>query len=396
MPSDSFIKDKKYVIYAHNGGGLEGGWDDALWEFLLRHSASQVVKVDFPFGKNPVYSSIRVAKWSEGDDKAKHTESFIKFHKPELLSYMKDFIYGIYYGFKYVRKAHLFVGMDCLLAFVGIILKRLGFVERVAYCIVDYTPVRYQNKPLNELYYFLDKFVCYRVDVVLPLHRKMIKGRVSDGRLIEERVSWVEAPSGNNSTDYKLDDYKRHDRKKIVYFGGVLKSKGAELFVPIAQSLIDRGFEDFTFICIGGGDIDYLKGQIKSSSLDAHFEVMGRIDDGREVESILFGFGVALAPYYPDDKNSFSYYADPGKVKIYLGCGLPVVITDVPPIAKDVLEAGAGEIADYCGADFAKKIMKIINDSHHQRYIANASKMGKSFSWDSIFDKVFCEVFNAE
>ena len=44
---------------------------------------------------------------------------------------------------------------------------------------------------------------------------------------------------------------------------------------------------------------------------------------------------VAVAPYAQTDET-FTRYADPGKLKAYLAAGLPIVLTDVPPNAREL------------------------------------------------------------
>jgi glycosyltransferase involved in cell wall biosynthesis len=195
------------------------------------------------------------------------------------------------------------------------------------------------------------------------------------------------APFGNNSDKYSNADYNQFDKKKIVYFGGIMRSKGAELFIPIVQALIKKGETDILFECIGGGDVEYLRNQVEENGLEKYIKIYGRMEDHSEVERLLLGCGIAIAPYYPEDKNNFSYYADPGKVKVYLGCGLPIVITDVPPIAKDIVQRNAGLIARYDADDFAEKIIHIL--SGYTDYRRAATEFGKEYSWKRIFSKVF-------
>lgn len=384
MSIEERIKNKKIAIYAHNGGGSSGGWDDGLLGYLLELNVKEIIRVDFPFGRFSVSSSVRVNIYKKGC-KCYSSQSFIKFHKPEPISYLKDFLYGIFYGFKFAKETDLFVGMDNLLALVGIILKKMGLIKKVAYCIIDYTPRRFKNPALNKLYYFIDKVACYNSDIVWPLNEVMIKGRAKDGKLDINRVKREVVPFGNNSDKYKDEDYNRYDKSKIVYFGGIMKSKGAELFVSIIQSLINRGMSNFVFECVGGGDLDYLKNEIKKNKLEKYFKIYGRVKEHKKVENILFRCGIAVAPYCPGDKNTFSYYADPGKVKVYLGCGLPIVITNVPPIAKEISVQNAGLIARYEGDDFADKILNI--NGKYSFYRDNSKKFGKEFAWSKIFNK---------
>jgi glycosyltransferase involved in cell wall biosynthesis len=135
--------------------------------------------------------------------------------------------------------------------------------------------------------------------------------------------------------------------------------------------------------------VQYIKKKADEAGMGDRVFVHGRVDDHRIVESMLFECGIAIAPYFPDDKNSFSYYADPGKIKVYLGCGLPIVITDVPPIAKELYRTKAGLISEYDVSDMADKIQEIWNEKNYLIFREHSKKLGMQFSWKNIFDAVF-------
>ena len=88
---------------------------------------------------------------------------------------------------------------------------------------------------------------------------------------------------------------------------------------------------------------------------------------------------------YPLPQSYFTITIIPGKVKFYLGCGLPIVITDVPPIAKDIEKNQSGLIAEYDSVDFCNKIIGILNN--YEIFKNNAVEFGKIFDWNSIFRK---------
>ena len=68
------------------------------------------------------------------------------------------------------------------------------------------------------------------------------------------------------------------------------------------------------------------------------FEFFGYTDHDWTL-SYLPTCGVALAPYVNEEKGTFKY-AEPLKVKDYLGCGLPIIITRVPDIANEIDKKG--------------------------------------------------------
>jgi len=375
---------KKILIYTHNTGG-DGHYDDELFSYFLNNKVNKLIKIDFPFGEKSV-KTIRFKYYRNQREKLKF-ESIFKFSTPTILSYLKDSVLGLYYGFKFGRNTDLFIGMDNLLAFVGLILKKFGIVKQVYYVVIDYMPRRYNNFILNYIYYSLDKYVLYKSDMVFSLNDKIIKSRIIDRKYNKNKVKYFITPYGNHSSLRTNSDYYNYGKNTIVYFGGIMRDKGSELFVPIVKSLIKRGFSDLKFLVIGGGDLDYLKNEVKINNLDNYFEITGRIDSHEEAENLLLKSAIALAPYYPEDKNSISYYSDMGKVKVYLGCGLPIVITDVPPIAKVIDNEKAGIITQYDPEEIAEKIIKIRNEI--DIYKKNAISLGKSFDWQKIFDSYF-------
>ena len=388
------MKQRKIVILSHSCEGTVG-IDDELFSWLQSSGYKQAVLIKFPFIHSTT-GAIKVAVLNEG--KISHYRSAIKFYRPEVLSYAKDWLYAVYYLMRFGRGADLVIGSNNLLTLAAVLARRLGIVKKVAYNIIDYTPRRYDNSFLNRIYYALDRRASYTADVVMPLDPAMTKGRSDDGKLDLKRVrQLVISPFGNNSHQYKSSDYEAADRRKIVYMGGILKNKGAELFVPIAQALLKQGYKDWHFECIGGGDVDFLKQAVAENKLSDYFTIYGRVQDQTEMERMLMGCGVAIAPYYPEDKNNFSYYADAAKVKVYSGCGLPVVITQVPPVAKAVAEAGAGLIAKYDAEDFASKIRQIVDQpAAYNRYHQAALRFGRQFAWPTIFQKMVDDIFGAD
>ena len=66
---------------------------------------------------------------------------------------------------------------------------------------------------------------------------------------------------------------------------------------------------------------------------------------------------MGIAPYVPDP-NSFTWYADPGKPKVYLGCGIPVIITKVPEVAFEISKRKAGIAINYDSHELSEAIKK--------------------------------------
>ncbi len=384
-------KIKKVLVYSHSTEDTTG-IDDEMYAYLKDEGVEQVTLVQFPFTFSKK-GAIRITRTFKG--KESRSESAIKFYKPEPISYIKDMVYGLYYGFRFGWGADFLFASNNLLAIVGIMLRGLGVVRRVGYNLIDFTPVRYQNPILNAVYNAVDRFAAYHADHVFPLNKEMIMGRVDSGLFDLSKIRWSPMPFGNNSNRYSESDFDQGDPKKLVFFGGLIKSKGVELLVPIMEELKRLGRNDLSLVCIGGGEVDWLKAEVKKAGLEKVFDIRGRISDHHEVERILLTCGVALAPYNPHDENSFSRYADVGKVKVYLGCALPVIITDVPPVAKVLEKQKAGLVSEYDAKDIAARIIEITaKDLEYRQYRKQAKKLGKDFAWPTIFSRAITTLVN--
>jgi glycosyltransferase involved in cell wall biosynthesis len=119
--------------------------------------------------------------------------------------------------------------------------------------------------------------------------------------------------------------------------------------------------------------------------LNDRVEFLGFIEDNDRIEDIVSHCGVGIAPYEPD-KDSYTWYTDPGKPKVYLGCGIPVIIGKVPPVHKLISSRGAGIAIDYDPQQLAEAIFYLTNDEEkYATFKKNALELGREYDWDLIF-----------
>jgi len=381
---------KKATIFAHYQEGLSG-FSDFLTEYFERHGTGEFVHVRFPF----LYSSDGAISAQTGgkNTPVKSFKSLIRFYKPAPLSYLKDFLYALWWGLRFTRGSDVLLATSNILALAGIFLRAIGAVKKVVYVTIDYTPRRYANPLANWFYFLVDAAASHGADSVWAFSEKMIKSKMADGRVNASRLRWQIISSGNRSDRYADARYQGYDRYRIAFLGGILKSKGAELFVPIVRNLVNRGMKELVLECAGGGAVDFLRQEAVRAGLERNIIVHGPLKDYADVERIMFSCAAAIAPYYPHDPNSFTFFADPAKIKDYLGFGLPVVLTDVPPIVPDIIKAGAGLVAGYSAEDFADKILAIIADEEAcSQYRLRARTLGLQYSWTRIFERAFREL----
>lgn len=382
------LKNGKIVIFSHYA---TTGACEELRDWLTGLGAREVVYVAFPFGRNPA-RFIRVERHRAGRP-PETARSLFRLRLPEPLAYAKDFLYAVCYALRFGRGADALVAGDNLLALAAAVARRAAGIRRVVYYMIDYTPVRYANRLLNGLYYLVDRWAACRADAVWPLTEKMIRARFESGRVDERRVQWYPVPYGSHPL---TPEDHAFETRNVVYLGDIVRSKGAELFVPFAQAL-QRLVPDFTFTLIGGGrDLAALREDIVRAGLQDRVVAHGFMPSFGEVLALLSKGGVAIAPYVTSDPNSFTFYSDPGKVKVYLGCGLPVVVTDVPPIARTLAREGAGRVAAYDAGDLAEKVAEVMRSPDYAATRARAAAMGRQCEWSKVFEAAFARLGDGE
>jgi glycosyltransferase involved in cell wall biosynthesis len=376
------IKNKKLLVYSHYA---TTGACEELRDWLVATGVREVIYVAFPFGRD-LGRPICVTCYRSGEQVSEY-RSWFRWRLPEPFAYTKDFLYAFGYAVRFGRKADVLVAGDNLLTAAGVMARGLAGIRRVVYYMIDFTPVRFANRFLNGCYNLVDRFAATHADVVWPLTPQMIQGRFKAGRLDERRVNWYTVPYGSHPL--AGSDGATCDRRQVVYLGDVMRSKGAELFVPMVQAL-KRLVPDVRLTVIGGGkDLDALREEVRVAGLEARVEVCGFVERIEDALACLAGAGVAIAPYYPFDTNSFTFFADPGKIKLYLGCGLPIVLTDVPPIAQELVREGAGRIARYDAEDFAREVAAVLTGEDYPQMREHARRLGVRYAWPEVFTAAF-------
>jgi glycosyltransferase involved in cell wall biosynthesis len=128
-----------------------------------------------------------------------------------------------------------------------------------------------------------------------------------------------------------------------------------------------------------------LKSMVNAQGLGKHVRFAGLISDS-EVEVILCRSAVGLAPYM-DDPYSNKRTTEPTKPKTYMSCGLPVIITRIPPNAGDIERNRAGLVINYKKEELVQAVQLLLtNEPLYNEYRKNAIAYASRFDWENIFD----------
>jgi glycosyltransferase involved in cell wall biosynthesis len=308
---------------------------------------------------------------------------------PALLLWPRDLAYALRRGWAASREGRvpLWIGINCLNAWAGLLLKSMGRVDRVVYYVIDYTPRRFGNPLLNWAYHWVERRAALGADQVWNLSEAMRK--VHAGLGVPERRNTL-VPVGVELDKVRPAPRAKVRRKTLVYMGALQRNKGVQLLIE-ALPAVRAKVPGAELHVIGYGDFEAeLRGLAKASPAAKAIKFHGAWDHDRLFRE-LPSYGVALATYL-EDADSYTRWADPTKPKEYLACGLPLIITKVPWIWERVADTKApmGVAIHYDKAQLVAAAVKLLGDDRfYWRCRRNALAFAATLDWEDIYERAF-------
>lgn len=307
------------------------------------------------------------------------------WHLPGIFLYFKD----IFLTFRWLfanPENDLIVGVDCLNAFSAWLLKKLGKTEKVVFYTIDYIPQRFKNTLLNKIYHLLDSFCVRHADYVWNLSPVMIKAREEKGVEKKYRKKQITVPIGTD-LNVKRFPFEKINRWEIAFMGHLRNGQGLELLVKSLPEVLKK-IPKTHLVLIGTGPLqEKLKAQLSKLDIASKVEFTGFIKNHTQMQNRLAQAAIAVAPYIDDEEN-YTRYTDPGKPKAYLASGLPVVITDIVQVAKEIDKAQCGIAIGSRKEELVKAIVSLLKaDGKLKLYRKNSVEFAKKFAWHKIFKK---------
>lgn len=352
-------------------------------ELFLKDKGAETIFIGHPFSyTKKTRSFCRVIKHK----KIVQNNKSLGLKLPEIFLYIKEAYYTLYWVLKQKGRIDLFIGSDNYMAYLGLFLKKLGKVKKVILYTIDYVPNRFNNLVLNSLYHYFDKRCLKSCDIVWNVSNRIKKGREDKGIDPQKSVIQITVPLGVWVERIKYKPIIKRKKHSIVFLGHLLKKQGLQIVIE-ALPIVLKKYKDTTLQVIGTGPyLNELKRLAKHKfKIGKSINFVGYVKNHREVEKLLTNSVLAVAPYEPIVSN-FSYFADPGKLKNYLAAGVPVLVTDVPLMAKIIQNKKSGVVVEYSSMDIAKKIEYFFGDiSKLDLYSRNSRRLSLDYDWNKIF-----------
>jgi glycosyltransferase involved in cell wall biosynthesis len=278
-------------------------------------------------------------------------------------------------------------GFNPLACARGLVARGQRRAGRVVLWSVDFVPDRFGRGTLpTRLYDRVDRLCCMRADARVELSETARNARNQRHGLPLGSAHAYVVPMGAWIDRVPTTPPDGFRERRVVFLGHLVPRQGVGTLLDALASLSGVAAD-----VIGTGPLEQeLRERAKRARLDVTFH--GYVADHRDVEQLLARSSVAVAPYAQTDE-SFTRYADPGKLKAYVAAGLPIALTDVPPNARELAsEAGAEVVADDPAA-LADAISRALASPDQWRTRReSALAYARRFDWDVLLGDLLAEL----
>lgn len=381
--SETIFLEKKIIGVSHFS---MTGFTQHMEEYLINKKVKKCLTIEHPLhtivGKSK--SEFRLYKNGKIDKKGNENVS----SQIEVINYIKSTILTLLWVIKTGEKWDLLVGNNGLNTLAGIILRKIGRVEKVVFYSVDFVPHRFKNKLMNSFYHWVDKISIIYSDEVWVLSPRMIEGRRKLLKINKKYDSkQILFPEGVWLNRIKKEDFKNIQKHTAIFSGSLIPRMGIHHIIRSIPTII-KTIPDFKLIITGKGDYEKeLEELTIKTGVEKHVSFKGFIENHKDLENLIASCALGFA-IYTEDKSGLTYYADPSKTKLYLGAGIPVIMTDAFYNAYDIENAGAGIVTKDDPKNITKAVIEIMsNEKTLQKYKKNAIEFAKQFDWSLLFYK---------
>jgi glycosyltransferase involved in cell wall biosynthesis len=288
------------------------------------------------------------------------------------------------------RRFDLYIGVQHPFPLVGLLLRRLGIVKKVIYYDQDYFPPGgglSKRAAGSAFIRFMDRFFLRSSDAVwhlTPVLRHLKKAQVP-GR----RNPAMVVPIGINGAPSPVPPSGTRTAPAIAYVGELTERMALDACIE-AVDQVRRSIPDIRLLIIGRGPAEAaLRNKVRSLDLMRNVEFLGFIEGRDGVRAVLAQCVAGIAPYVTAPWQP-ARYTEPGKVKLYMAAGLPVIVTRAPALAQEIERAGAGIVVECTAEAFADAYARLLGSEEVlQRYKANMASLAREYDSETVYQQAF-------
>lgn len=310
-------------------------------------------------------------------------------HKlPTPFQYIWELCWTIVHVMHLSPSQDVFIGIDPLNALAGLILRVMGKTKKTVFYVIDYSPQKYKNLFLNRLYHAAEQFCARHADATWNVSQRIITARDQAAHTSFPRQHVV--PVGVWEEEFKPYVNQAHNQNRLVFMGSVDEKQGIKHILNILP-MLRKKIPNIELLIVGGGSyLNQIKQIVQQLNITDCVKMTGYVAQNSDLYRHVASATLAVAPYerYIDGALSFTYFADPGKLKVYTACGVPIALTDVPHNAYELIDRGAAVLLDLANPEqMATTLAKTIqNKAQLTSMRLKAQQYAQKYAWSKILD----------
>ncbi len=273
--------------------------------------------------------------------------------------------------------------VDPLNGIAGLVLKLFRRTRTVVYFSVDYAQQRFSNTLLNWIYHFCDRLCVRYADYCWGVSRRIVAVRLRQGVTNERNIHIPNAPAFNRIPRPGTP----HNPYELILVSDLQAGIAFRELFEALRELIPK-YPQLSLTIIGGGEGEKeVRAEIVALQLEEKVHILGKLPH-RTVHEILGRAGIGIALY--TDEAPWRYYSDPMKVRDYLACGLPVILSGDLDLGEELVQAGAGIVVEPNTSSIVGVIETLLaNHDQYKTYHKNALTLADRYDLDKILTVAF-------
>jgi len=301
---------------------------------------------------------------------------------PFPLRIFQEYIIDFYIVILLKGNIELFIGINPLNGVMGNVLRRLGLAKKSIFYTADYAHQRFNNLIMNSLYHFFDRVAAFGADEVWNVSSRIVKEREKQG--IDKKKNFI-VPNSPNLNIIKTGPYKKTNKYNLVIVSHIARAINFPLLLRVIKRLSEK-YKKINLSIIGTGPYeDEIKSLANKLSIEDRVSFLGSKDHKNVIE-ILQNSGVGIALYA--NYSPWTQFGDSMKVREYLACGLPVIMTAVPSTADEVRDEEAGFVINPNEKELIGALEIIFSDENiYKKIRKNSLSLGKKYDITKILNE---------
>ena len=190
-------------------------------------------------------------------------------------------------------------------------------------------------------------------------------------------------PNGMDGGEFENIDPFSRNRNQLLYIGRLHHKKGFDILMPAFKKVVEKNAA--AQLLIAGPDdgmLSFIKDFTKENHLENHVKILGTVT-GEAKKELLRKAGVFVLPTHSEGFSLAAMEA--------LNYALPMVVSDQTGLSPMLENYGAAVVPDLNPDDFARGILKVLEDD---KLYKNLPQNGKKLIDEKLDKSIVCKEFN--